>query len=135
MMQHVLLSSCTSSTEHHRRRRYNELNVQGNYTPFFHHLEYFIAQEPSCPMKGGRGEGGGLCKNFVFYLNRPQDCSYILLGKMYLLVICESLPVFWATKDLLRSLIILCCLGTHLVCFGNREGHLLGLLFQTIYSY
>ena len=80
---------------------------------------------------------GGICKIFCFffYLIRPKGCSYNWLGLIYLLVICKSQTVFWATKDLLRSLEILCCLRTHLVCFGNREGHLLGLLFQTIYYY
>ena len=86
-------------------------------------------------MKGE--EGGGRCKIFCFfyYLSRPQCCFYIMLGLINLLVICKSLPVVWATIDLLRSLEILCYLETHILCVGNRESHLLGLLFQTIYSY
>ena len=118
---------------HHRRRRCTKLlDFHRDHYTIFETLRiiYRLGVISAC-------EGGGLCNIFCFflYLSRPQGCSNILQNLIHLLVICKSLTVFWATKDLLRSLEILYCRGTHLVCFGNREGHLLELLFQTIYSY
>ena len=78
--------------------------------------------------EGGRRFCKILC--FFIYLSRPQGCSNILLGLLHQLVICKSLTVFWAAKDLLRSLEIICCLRTHLVCVGNREAICRGFYFK-----